>query len=344
MLFGKPVASNSRYYDNIAATGNGQPQQRPQQRSTRPIMTGSTVLGIVYDKGVLLAADTVLSYGSMAKVQNIPRIRKIAHANCLLGASGEYSDFQALIELLERKALQEESTGLLVRESVYPEPAPTETAAAAGGGAGGTPPPAASTSTVLSMSALQIWNYLRFVMYNRRNKYDPYWNELVVAGTYFDHEGKNGNKMEGTAIERPFLGTIDKIGTTIRGESVVATGFGSYLALPLLREQWRPDLTEGEARALLEDALKILFFRDCRASARVQLAKVEINSSSPSPTTSNDNNNNDGTQGPQPQPTPQPPTLIVSDPYDLDIPNSAWESPSFLETKGDLDNPTACGF
>ena len=251
------------------------------------MVTGTTVLGIVYDKGVLLAADTLLSYGSMAKHQNVPRLFSLQHATCLLGASGEFSDTQALVDLLERKALSETTTTVL--ESI---------------------------DTPRDFTALQIWNYLRFVLYNRRNKFNPYWNEVVVAGTYPD----TSNKDSTTPTMRPFLGTIDKIGTTIRGENVVATGFGSYLATPLLREHWRPDLTEGEARALLEDALKVLFFRDCRASARVQLAKAEL-----------------GEDG-------QTTTMIVSDPYDLDIPDSAWTGPSYLETKGNLDDAAACGF
>ena len=33
-------------------------------------------------------------------------------------------------------------------------------------------------------------------------------------------------------------------------------------------------MDEGEARALLEDCMKVLFYRDCRAASRIQLAKV----------------------------------------------------------------------
>ena len=54
----------------------------------------------------------------------------------------------------------------------------------------------------------------------------------------------------------------------------MASGFGAYLAIPLIREKWSPDLEEGEARALLEDCLRVLFYRDCRASSRIQIAKA----------------------------------------------------------------------
>ena len=71
----------------------------------------------------------------------------------------------------------------------------------------------------------------------------------------------------------PFLGVVDKIGTAYE-DDVLATGFGAYIALPLMREKYRPDMEEGEARALLMDCLGILFFRDCRALNPVQIAKV----------------------------------------------------------------------
>ena len=40
-----------------------------------------------------------------------------------------------------------------------------------------------------------------------------------------------------------------------------SSGFGAYLAIPLIRERWSPDMEEGEARALLEDCLRVLFYR-----------------------------------------------------------------------------------
>jgi hypothetical protein len=33
---------------------------------------------------------------------------------------------------------------------------------------------------------------------------------------------------------------------------------------PLLRKAWKPDLTEAEARKMLEDAARVLYYRDCR--------------------------------------------------------------------------------
>ena len=199
----------------------------PRTHTTRPIVTGASVLGVKYNGGVMLAADTLLSYGSMAKSMDVSRLVEIDQT--LIGASGEYSDFQAIQEMLEAKSLEMQSGLLQEREG---DDAP--------------------------MTARSMWNYLRVIMYHRRNKMNPLWNSVVVAG-------KDGSDF--------FLGVVDRLGTTVE-DNIMATGFGSYMGIPLLREKWRPDMDEGEARALLEDCMKVLFYRDCRACSRIQLAKV----------------------------------------------------------------------
>ena len=62
-------------------------------------------------------------------------------------------------------------------------------------------------------------------------------------------------------------------------------------------------MEEGEARALLEDCLRILFYRDCRALNRVQIAKVT----------------EDG--------------VLVSDPYELD---TYWDFKGYQSNKGEM--------
>jgi len=233
-----------------------------KQHTTRPLTTGTSVVGIVYDGGVLLAADTLLSYGSMVKSFNTPRLHSIED-RILLGASGEYSDLQEIVSQVKALALEASTTSSM--ESIYVE---------------------------RKLPARSLWNYLRAVMYQKRSKMNPYWNDVVVAG--WDEQ-----------TTKPFLGTIDRLGTTLQ-ENLVATGFGAYLAMPLLREKWKPDLNEGEARALLEDCMKVLFYRDCRASARIQLAKCT-------------------SEG-----------CVVSEPYELDHSNG-WNAPSMVRSSGDLD-------
>lgn len=251
-----PLSSTSTALE-IGAT-----KMASKQHTTRPITTGTSVVGIVYDGGVLLAADTLLSYGSMVKSFSTPRLHSIED-RILLGASGEYSDLQEIVSQVKALALEASTTSSM--ESIYVD---------------------------RKLPAKSLWNYLRAVMYQKRSKMNPFWNDVVVAG--WDEQ-----------TSKPFLGTIDRLGTTLQ-ENLVATGFGAYLAMPLLREKWRPDLSEGEARALLEDCMKVLFYRDCRASARIQLAKCT-------------------SEG-----------CIVSEPYELDHSNG-WNAPSMIRASGDLD-------
>jgi 20S proteasome subunit beta 7 len=217
-LFITSIIIMSSFLTAIASSGT-------REHTTKPMVTG----------GVLLAADTLLSYGTMAKHSDARRLHAI-HDTVVVGASGEYSDACQVIELLQQESLKDTRASLF--DDIYSDKARN------------------SEST---------WHYLRMLFYERRNKMNPYWNDMLVSG--YDHK------------HQPFLGMVDKIGTTVR-DNVLATGFGAYLALPLLREHWRPDLSEGEARALLEDAMKILFYRDCRASPRITMSKCSWNQES----------------------------------------------------------------
>jgi 20S proteasome subunit beta 7 len=94
-------------------------------------------------------------------------------------------------------------------------------------------------------------------MYARRNKMDPLWNGLVVGGF---RDGKG------------FLGLVDMYGTTYEDDTV-ATGYGAHIARPLLRtavEAVPGGLSEAQAVKLLEDNMRILYYRDARACSRVR--------------------------------------------------------------------------
>ena len=198
--------------------------QMPTMRTTQPIVTGTTVLGIKYNNGVMLASDTLASYGSLARYKDVRRLKKVGD-NTLIGGSGEISDFQSIMEMLD---------GLNQEDVNYDDG--------------------------YKRNPSEIHNYLRSVMYQRRNKFNPLWNQLLVAGFH--------NK-------KSFLGYVDLIGTSYE-ENYLATGFGAYLALPIIRDRWHADMDEGEARGVLEDCMRVLFYRDCRASSRIQIAKASI--------------------------------------------------------------------
>lgn len=215
-----------------------------RQHTSQPIVTGTTVIGLKYKGGVMLAADTLASYGSMARYKNVQRLSSVGE-NTLIGGSGEMSDFQSIVETLQKMHQEDinQDDGYKKTPSEY-------------------------------------YNYLRSFLYQRRNKGNPMWNQILVGGFL------NGES---------FLGYVDLIGTAYE-ENFIATGFGAYLAIPLIRDRWHADMDEGEARGLIEDCLRVLYYRDCKASNRIQIAKAS----------------SDGT--------------LISEPYEL---STEWETANY---------------
>lgn len=63
--------------------------------------TGSSIVALTFDKGVVIAGDTLGSYGSLARYRNCPRVFKI-NDNIILGAGGDYGDFQYVKDLIDQ--------------------------------------------------------------------------------------------------------------------------------------------------------------------------------------------------------------------------------------------------
>ncbi|XP_009889984.1 PREDICTED: proteasome subunit beta type-4 [Charadrius vociferus] len=109
-----------------------------------------------------------------------------------------------------------------------------------------------------SYSPKAIHSWLTRVMYNRRSKINPLWNTVVIGGYY------NGES---------FLGYVDMLGVAYEAPTL-ATGYGAYLAQPLMREvlEKKPSLTKEEARDLIDRCMKILYYRDARSFNRYEVA------------------------------------------------------------------------
>uniref|UniRef100_A0A0C9S8C4 Proteasome subunit beta n=1 Tax=Wollemia nobilis TaxID=56998 RepID=A0A0C9S8C4_9CONI len=206
-------------------TGTGAPftlLKSPVSHTQYPYVTGTSVLGIKYKDGVLLAADMGGSYGSTLRYKSVERLKLIGK-HTILGAGGEISDFQEIVRYLDE---------LILYDNMWDDGN--------------------------SLGPKEVHNYLNRLMYNRRNKFDPLWNTVVLGGV------KNGQK---------YLGTVNMIGVHYE-ESHIATGFGNHLARPIFRDEWHEDMTYEEGVKLLEKCMLVLLYRDRSAVNKLQIAKI----------------------------------------------------------------------
>ncbi|XP_014672304.1 PREDICTED: proteasome subunit beta type-4-like [Priapulus caudatus] len=195
-----------------------------RQRTVQPMTTGTSVLGVKFDGGVMLAADMLGSYGSTARFRGISRVMKV-NASTVLTASGDYADFQYLKSIMEQKVIEENCL-----------------------------------DDGFKYTPQSIFSWMTRVLYQRRSHQDPLWNTYIVGGL-------NDSK--------PFLGYIDKLGTAYEANAI-ASGFGQYIALPILRElvEQKPLLTQQEAREAIVKCMRILFYRDARSFNKFEIVTV----------------------------------------------------------------------
>lgn len=138
--------------------------------TTSPVYVGSSVIGMRYKGGLVIACDTRLNYGSLAKFQNIDdRVQQI-NANTMIGSAGEYSDFQEVTRLLKEAAVQDYLEG---KSYLGPQ---------------------------------EFTSYLSSMHYYRRNKMNPFWNYTVMGG--IDWDGKSvlyGIDQFGTLLKADYM-------------------------------------------------------------------------------------------------------------------------------------------
>ena len=121
-----------------------------------------------------------------------------------------------------------------------------------------------SSPSASRLSAQNLHRYLSKLLYARRNKFNPLWNQLLIAG--LDDDGA------------PFLASADLRGTTYAAPSL-STGFGSMLAQPILRrlvpdEEAARTLSRERAVEAVKECLKVLFYRDARSMDSYSIAVV----------------------------------------------------------------------
>jgi len=75
----------------------------PRTMSIGAVNIGNTVMAMKYKDGVLVASDTVISYGGFKDFKDKKRIFNLTNST-VIAASGEMSDFQEVYKMLTKKA------------------------------------------------------------------------------------------------------------------------------------------------------------------------------------------------------------------------------------------------
>jgi len=143
------------------------------KRTAEPICTGTTVIGVVFDQGIAIAADTLASYGKMARYKNMTRLFKV-NERTVIGIGGDYADYQFLQNVIETKVTELECM---------------------------------DPNAVMSPLALHSW--LTAVLYNRRTNFNPLWSTYLVGGLV----GENKKPYLGTVNKLGVGYTGDYIAT-----------------------------------------------------------------------------------------------------------------------------------
>lgn len=209
-------------------------REHAQKDHSKAYVMGTSVLGIKYSSGIMLASDTQLSYGSYAKFKHIQRAAKITE-NTALVSSGEYSNFQELVHQLR----------------VEVTPLPGEDAL---------------------FGPRECFEIVKSHMYAKRCKGAPEMNTHIIAGIEsaekrtLPYEGDESGFFLASVDHLGGFYHSDIVATGI--------GAHIALPILRSRVQRASSLTEQEAEEILSTAMRALVYRDTRASSRIQMTKV----------------------------------------------------------------------
>jgi 20S proteasome subunit beta 7 len=135
------------------------------------LVTGTSVIALKYKDGIMMAADTLASYGNLARFMNVERISQIGDYT-MIGASGDLSDYQYVIHLLNT----------IMIEEYY-------------------------TNDKHTLSAPHIYEFLSRVMYNRRSQFNPLWNSFIVGGYHKGEKFLGCTDLLGTTYQASTIAT-----------------------------------------------------------------------------------------------------------------------------------------
>lgn len=214
---------------------------------------------------MFISNKTPASFGSLAKYRDVERLFEF-NDWAVLGFGGDVSDMQAIVRHLTTLQVNEENDALANDEE-------REAIRAAAAAAAGEPDSQPVKERGSRLAADQLFTWLSKLMYARRSKVDPLWNNILVAGV--DAKGK------------PFLSGVDLLGTTSTADCL-ATGFGAHIATPILRKYLDDKVKDGavdkedaytlvtkeEAEKWVAECMKVLYYRDARSLDQYSIAVV----------------------------------------------------------------------
>ncbi|KAI9636035.1 nucleophile aminohydrolase [Dioszegia hungarica] len=235
--WGQPLPAHAQFdMFNPGQSYRQAPKAAPITHTQQPLVTGTSVLGIKYEGGVMLAADNLASYGSLARFRDIQRLHPLGKQT-VIAASGDMSDFQWLKKELD--SILREENGLSLTDS-HP-----------------------------SLSPQHIYDFLANLFYARRSKMNPLWNAMLVGG--WDNK-KNESflgfvDLLGTTYSAPTLAT--GYGAHI-ATPLLREAYEDKAGI----DGKGPLLTAEEAEKVLADCMKVLFYRDARSINKYQTATV----------------------------------------------------------------------
>ena len=112
----------------------------------------------------------------------------------------------------------------------------------------------------LFMHPRQYHNYIGQYQYKKRMKGDPVQVNAIVAGI-----DKSKNEV--------FLGCSDVFGMKLEKDYFI-TGLGMHYCGVIFAKNWKPDMTEAEARQLVETCGKVMFTYDKKALDKIQFTTI----------------------------------------------------------------------
>ena len=124
----------------------------PIKNSQSVVYSGSSVIGLKYNNGVIIASDTLMCYGSSLSLMHSRERIKVLNERTVIGYSGEFSDMQETSRILNELILEDQL----------------------------------ETNRNGVMGPVELGHYLSSLHYYQRNRLDPYLNSAIVGGIDFN--------------------------------------------------------------------------------------------------------------------------------------------------------------